>query len=122
MIFRSKPYEIEAHQWLKNGDHPLDYSRDHEGLENGELRTFTAAERKEKGWEGDIVRYYRVPEISGESVCQACGHTMHEHGYIEAQVIGYTVCPGDWIFKDGNQYKPTSPAMLMQFYELVPEA
>lgn len=32
MKFRKKPVVIEATPWFKNGDHPLDYSRDHDGL------------------------------------------------------------------------------------------
>ena len=52
MQFRKKPVVIEATQWGKNGDHPEDYAKDTQGLENGELRTFTGAERKAKDWEG----------------------------------------------------------------------
>ena len=43
MKFRKKPVVIEATQWFKNGDHPGDYSRDHDGFENGELRKFSGA-------------------------------------------------------------------------------
>lgn len=47
MKFRKKPVVIEATRWFKNGDHPLDYSKDHTGFDNTPLRTFTAAERRE---------------------------------------------------------------------------
>jgi hypothetical protein len=31
MKFRKKPVVIEAAQWFKNGDHPLDYTEKHDG-------------------------------------------------------------------------------------------
>ena len=39
--YRKKPVIVEAHQWFKNGDHPLDYSKDYVGVENGELRAIS---------------------------------------------------------------------------------
>jgi hypothetical protein len=81
--FTKKPVTVDAAQWFKNGDHPQDYSKDNEGLEGGELRTFTAAERKANDWEGDIVRYFRHPGVGGETPCKHCGIRMHEHGWIE---------------------------------------
>lgn len=54
MKFRKKPVVIEATQWFMNGDHPNDYAQDQQGLEGGELRAFTGAERKAKGWEGAL--------------------------------------------------------------------
>ena len=57
MKYRKKPVVIEAHQWFKNGDHPDDYSKTHDGYENGELRKFPPEERKANGWEGDVVRF-----------------------------------------------------------------
>ena len=65
MKFRKKPVVIEATQWFKNGDHPLDYFFDQDGLENGEMRVFPGSERREKGWEGGVVRYYRHPDVPG---------------------------------------------------------
>lgn len=44
MKYRKKPVVIEATQWFKNGDHPLDYSQTHDGFENGELRQFPPEE------------------------------------------------------------------------------
>ena len=44
MKFRKK-FVVEATQWFKNGDHPLDF--------NGSNK------------EGKIVRYFNVPKISG---------------------------------------------------------
>lgn len=95
--FRKLPVEIEATQWFKNGDHPLDYAKDHDGFEGGELRTFSGDERRAKGWEGDIVRYFRRPDISGQGGCKHCGSVMHIHGWIDTLEGGHIVCPGDWV-------------------------
>jgi hypothetical protein len=35
--YRKKPVVIEATQWFKNGDHPLDYANEKVGLEKGEF-------------------------------------------------------------------------------------
>ena len=118
MQFRKKSVVVEASQWFKNGDHPLDYSKDHEGLENGEMRTFTAQERKEKAWEGDIVRYFRRPDFAGEVPCDVCGKPMNDHGWIDTLEMGHRVCPGDWIITGvkGELY-PCKPDIFEATYE-----
>lgn len=118
--FRKKPVTVEANQWLKNGDHPRDYSKDHDGLEDGELRVFTASERKDKSWEGDVVRYFRDPYVPGQSACKHCGKTMHEHGWIETLEGGHIVCPGDWIITGvkGENY-PCKPDIFDATYDSV---
>ena len=120
MQFRKKPVVIEATQWFKNGDHPLDYSKDHQGLENGEMRTFTAIERKEKEWEGDVVRYFRRPDVYGHERCNTCKNTMHNHGWIDTLEGGHIVCPGDWIITGvkGENY-PCKPEIFAATYEAV---
>ena len=118
MKFRKKPVVIEAIQWFKNGDHPQDYSRDHDGLDGGKLRVFPAAERKAKQWEGDIVRYYRRPDDSGERMCDKCGNSMHNHGWIDTLEGGHIVCVGDWIITGvaGENY-PCKPDIFAATYE-----
>lgn len=132
MKFRKKPIVIEATQWFKNGDHPLDYSKTHNGLENGELRQFSPEERKANNWEGDIVRYYRVPYVDphipssgfnhNRSVCKHCENPMHYHGWIETLEGGHIVCVGDWIITGvkGEHY-PCKPDIFFQTYEEVEE-
>ena len=117
MQFTKRPIDIEATQWFKNGDHPLDYSRDHDGLEGGELRTFTAAERKANDWEGDIVRYYRHPGMDSQTPCKHCGQIMHIHGWIDTLEGGHIVCPGDWIITGvkGEHY-PCKPDIFEATY------
>jgi hypothetical protein len=116
--YRKKPVVIAASQWRKNGDHPLDYSKTHPWLENGELRNFLPEERKANGWEGDIVRYYRTPDMDGETPCGHCGVRMHEHGWIDTLEGGHIVCPGDWIITGvkGEHY-PCKPDIFAATYD-----
>ena len=83
MKYRKKPVVIEATQWFKNGDHPLDYVKDHAGFEKWSLRIFTGAERRALGWEGSVVRYYRTPSSDVKTPCKHCGQIMHDHGWVD---------------------------------------
>jgi hypothetical protein len=118
--YRKKPVVVEATQWFKNGDHPLDYSRDHDGLEAGELRVFTKEERREKAWEGDVVRYYRTPKMDGQSACKHCDEIMTRHGWIETLEGGHIVCPGDWIITGvAGEHYPCKPDIFAATYDEV---
>jgi len=86
MKFRKRPVVIEAVQWFKNGDHPED------GTD-----TFLDSDGQEHRCEGKVVRYFRRPDVPGESTCSRCGVRMHEHGWIDTREDGHNVCPGDWI-------------------------
>jgi len=81
-----KPIVVEAHPWYVNGDHPNDGN------------PFT---------EGDVVRYFRHPDIAGSRLCQKCEFSMHHHGWIDNNTEdGYTVCPGDYIvMKQDDSYE-----------------
>ena len=120
MKFRKKPVVIEATQWFKNGDHPLDYSKTHDGFAGGELVKFEPEYRKEMGWEGDVVRYFRHPDkaYAGERQCEKCGQIMHKHGWIDTLEGGHIVCPGDWIITGvkGEHY-PCKPDIFEATYE-----
>lgn len=120
MKFRKTPVAIEATQWFKNGDHPLDYSKEHAGLEDGELRMFSPEERRANQWEGDIVRYYRTPDLDGQTPCKHCSEIMHNHGWIDTLEGGHIVCPGDWIITGvkGEHY-PCKPDIFEATYEPV---
>ncbi len=122
MKYRKKPVVIDATQWFKNGDHHLDYSKIHHGFENGELREFSPEERKKEKWEGDIVRYYRDPDVRGQSKCKHCGDIMHNHGWIDTLEGGHVVCPGDYIITGikGEHY-PCKSDIFEQTYEKVEE-
>ena len=120
MRFRKKPVEVDATRWFKNGDHPGDYEKDTAGFENGELRTFTGAERKSKGWEGGVVRYFRRPDVAGNLACRHCGRRMNDHGWIDTLEGGHIVCPGDWVITGvkGEHY-PCKPDIFEATYEPV---
>ena len=123
MKFRKKPVVVEATQWFKNGDHPLDYSRTLHRYENGILRPFSPEERKANEWEGDVVRYYRRPDDNGWRVCEKCGNCMNDHGWIDTLEGGHIVCPGDWIITGikGEHY-PCKPDIFAATYEPVEAA
>ena len=105
MKFRKKPVVIEATQWFRNGDHPLDYE--------GE-------EKRALGWEGQIVRYFRRPDVDDDSLCRHCQVRMHDHGWIDTKEGGHIVCPCDWIITgiQGEHY-PCKPDIFRATYEAV---
>ena len=109
-LFRKKPIVVEAHQWLKNGDHPRD---------NCEI--FDAGEGPFVG-EGKIVRYYRRPDCDGKRNCDKCKNIMHLHGWIDTLEGGHIVCPGDWIIRGiKGEFYPCKPDIFERTYELVEE-
>ena len=122
MKFRKKPVVIEATQWFKNGDHPKDYEKEivNWSMNDHPPQIISAAQRREHNWEGDVVRYYRHPEVSGETLCHHCGVRMHEHGWIDTLEGGHIVCPGDWIITGvkGEHY-PCKPDIFEATYEPV---
>jgi len=109
--YRKKPVVVEAEQWFKNGDHSED---------NTEM--FKYRDGVEFEGEGNIVRYYRTPNIDGKDKCKHCGKIMHVHGWIDTIEGGHIVCPGDWIIKGikGELY-PCKPDIFEKTYEKVEE-
>jgi hypothetical protein len=118
--FRKKPVVIEATQWHKNGDHPDDYALVKVGFENGKLREWSGAQVRELGWEGQVVRYFRRPDVPGDILCRNCSETMHIHGWIDTKEGGHIVCPEDWIITgvQGEHY-PCKPDIFAATYEAV---
>jgi hypothetical protein len=105
--YRKKPVVIEATQWFKNGDHPDDKCYLVLGQPGSPFLS-----------EGEVVRYYRTPEIDGQDECRHCGAIMHLHGWIETLEGGHIVCPGDWIITGvkGEHY-PCKPDIFEATYE-----
>lgn len=99
MKFRKKPVAIEASQWFRNGDHPLD----------GDVI-----------YEGEVIRRYRHPDVPGNKPCEQCGKPHHVHGWIDTLEQGHRVCPGDWIITgvQGERY-PCKPDIFAKTYEIV---
>ena len=111
MKYRKKPIIIEASQWFKNGDHPLDnVMRPFE--DTGLLPKYPR--------EGEIVRYFRHPSITGQHLCPLCGKMFNDHGWIDTLEGGHNVCPGDWIITGikGEHY-PCKPDIFDETYEAV---
>ena len=121
MKFRKKPVVIEATQWFKNGDHPMDYTLSHDTFSYTKgLIKISPEDRKYQNWEGDVVRYYRTPDIDGTELCKHCGNIMHIHGWIDTLEGGHIVCPADWIITgvQGEHY-PCKPDIFELTYEKV---
>jgi hypothetical protein len=116
--YRKKPVVVKAAQWFLNGDHPEDYANNVTGFENGELREWTGAQARDLGWEGQVVRYFRRPDVSGDKRCEHCGEIMHVHGWIDTKEDGHIVCPGDFIITgvQGERY-PCKPDIFAATYE-----
>ena len=117
MKYRKKPIEIEATQWFKNGDHPEDAwswiaRKSHNSILSSD--SFRS--------EGKVVRYFRRPDVPGESACSECGRTFHVHGWIDTLEDGHRVCPGDWIITGikGERY-PCKPDIFAATYDPVEE-
>lgn len=119
-LFRKKPIVVEAVQWFKNGDHPLDRV--------GEEEVDPLAGAKYTRKEGAVVRFFRSPEQgkSGSTVHETssegpgCGHSFHEHGFIDTFEGRHAVCPGDWIITGvkGERY-PCKPDIFVATYDPV---
>jgi hypothetical protein len=109
--FRKRPVVIEATQWFKNGDHPQD-----------DCQPFTTALGTTLMGEGNVVRYYRRPDDSGDRQCEKCGLIMHNHGWIDTLEGGHIVCPGDWIITGvANERYPCKDKIFRATYDLVEE-
>ena len=119
-LFREKTEPVEATQWFKNGDHPKDYVNDRTSLEGEVPIVIPAAACREKGWEGEVVRRFRLPDVPGFSLCQKCQERMHDHGWIDEGGDGVDVCPGDWVVtnEDGT-HSVYAPGDFLREYEPV---
>lgn len=114
-IVRKKPVIVEAHQWLKNGDHPADDCHMVTPDPDSETRFEPFLS------EGRVVRYFRHPDVPGDSECRnGCGYTMHYHGWIETLEGGHVACPGDWIITGvkGERY-PCKDDIFKATYEVI---
>jgi hypothetical protein len=106
--YRKKPIIVDATRWFKNGDHPDDDLHGWPGDDGPELS------------EGEVVRYFRRPDVPGKNRCLLCERTMHEHGWIDTLEGGHIVCPGDFIVTgvQGERY-PVKPDIFQETFEPV---
>lgn len=115
--FRKKPVVIEATQWFRNGDHPEDGN----GLFPAKIANSDpryTGEYEGQRLEGKVVRYFRRPDVDGETACRHCGKTMNVHGWIDTKEGGHIVCPGDFVITgvQGEQY-PCKPDIFATTYD-----
>lgn len=105
--YRKIPVVIDATQWFRNGDHPEDNCYTVLGQEGSPFLS-----------EGEVVRYFRHPDIPGTKKCGHCSLDMHDHGWIETLEGGHIVCPGDYIITGvaGERY-PCKPEIFAKTYE-----
>ena len=112
MKYRKKPVVIEASQWFRNGDHPLD--------EITKIQDTTPGLKKVRmlNTEGKVVRRYRHPNVPDNTPCEQCGQAHFVHGWVDTLEQGHRVCPGDWIITGvkGEQY-PCKPDIFEATYE-----
>ena len=115
--FRKRPVVIDATQWFKNGDHPMDH--DPIGIEKPSAMDL-AKYSEYLSFEGKVVRYFRHPEVDGKKLCQHCGEAMVAHGWIDTLEGGHIVCPGDWIITGvAGEHYPCKPTIFEATYEAV---
>lgn len=87
-------------RWYRNGDHPLDYAKD---IVEPDGKTIIYGEgQKTLGWEGQVVRRFRSPDVRGRDMCQECTYDYDEHGWLDIRPIeGFDmstmICPGTTI-------------------------
>jgi hypothetical protein len=87
-VFRERP-DVPVVLWNRNGDHPGD------GV--GELAVDPVDGSTYRRVEGLVVRFFRHPDVPGESLCPDCALPMDVHGWVDSGVYGQTVHPGDWV-------------------------
>lgn len=116
MEYRKKPVVVEATQWNKNGDHPLDH--DPIGIEN-------PSEMDKKKYhdylthEGKVVRFFQDTNVSQQDKCGYCNTIMHKHGWIDTREGGHIVCPGDFIITGvKGEFYPCKPDIFADTYEV----
>jgi hypothetical protein len=110
--FRKIPLEVDAARWFTNGDHPDD-GVGQDVLDRISGNTFRRVE-------GNVVRFFRDPDVPGYRACAKCELEMHVHGWIDTLEGGHIVCPGDWIVTGvhGERY-PVKPDIFDKTYERV---
>lgn len=116
-LFTKLPVTITADQWFKNGDHPDDYAQCRHGTEGRANITYSPQHQKVNGWEGQVVRRFRLGILHAADECKHCAVAMAVHGWIDTLEGGHVVCPGDWVITGvaGERY-PCKPAIFETAY------
>ena len=100
-----------AVQWFKNGDHPKDKSRNRKKVFSGSYLS-----------EGNVVRRYIHPQVSGDNICPKCGQHVRNHGWLDQGDFSKAVCPGDWVITVAGGYRViNSDTFITLFGDIGPE-
>src|ERR1700675_4113928 len=102
MKFRKKPIVVDETRGFRTGDHPAKgterfpvkepprrYGQEPAG---GPSDPRYSGEFAGELYEGKVVRYFRRPDVSGDTLCRHCQLTMHVHGWIDTKEGGHIVC------------------------------
>ena len=117
MKYRKKPVVIEATQWFRNGDHPLDH--DSIGIDKPTAMDLIKYDEY-LCYEGKVVRYFRHPTVEGHTVCRHCSDSMHRHGFVDTLEGGHIVCPADYIITGvEGEFYPCKPGIFHKTYDVV---
>ena len=67
-------------------------------------------------WSDDVLKYHPSEDI----ICDQCGFSTVDHGWIMTLEGGHIVCPGDMVIKgvQGEKY-PCKPDIFAMTYEKV---
>ena len=89
----TKPEEVEATQWFKNGDHPGD-----------DCKVISTDETANRWWsEGKVVGNFPEDQKTEGDYCSFCGKKLSVHGWIKEQHDdGMWVCPGEWVVTNAD--------------------
>lgn len=111
-LYQKKPPVVEATQWFRNGDHPMDNSRPIDRPDGDEMLT-----------EGFVVKFFSWFHIPGDRFCPECGNAMKRHGIIEGlNGEEELVHPGDYIVTNakGRFYRRSQKEFEEMYDPVVP--
>ena len=129
-MYVKRPIPVRADRWWKNGDHPDDRVGKREIDEaalldahpellgpDGMVGPVPEDAPTFERLEGAVVRFYRHPDVPGDTACKHCGRPLHVHGWIETLEGGHIVCPGDVIITGvrGERY-PCKAGIFAETY------
>lgn len=90
--------EVEAHQWMKHGDHPEDGPPDSKNL---------------------LVQRFDHPEYPPLDTCPMCKSPNAMHGLLmQSDSDGHRVCPGDFVVhQPAMGYYCVDPKTFLSMYQ-----
>jgi hypothetical protein len=69
-------------------------------------------------WEHNHPLVSGLDQISKQdSSCEQCGWSTQDHGYLETEVQGNIVCPGDWIVEINGELYPIQEEIFYALFK-----